>query len=286
MQHRRPLPNGSRARLLAVRRKPTDSLSAPPMTPPTHQLDTHAGAALSQAFVVVSEGRSSREEFLARMSHELRTPLNAVIGLARVLENNKAGNQRPEDIHLLNRIRANGERLLALVDNVLEHSRAERGSIPIAIADTDVARITRDVVDEYRSAAMAKGLRLLAIVPESAPPVRLDPRAYERVLRYLVDNAVKFTGAGTVKVMLVVESDTGRPVRVVVSDTGIGIPASEIERVFAPFEQLDGTLTRRYDGLGLGLPLARELCTAMGCSIEAESEVRQGSRFTVRLPNS
>jgi signal transduction histidine kinase len=256
------------------------------MTPPTHQLDTHAGAALSQAFVVVSEGRSSREEFLARMSHELRTPLNAVIGLARVLENNKAGNQRPEDIHLLNRIRANGERLLALVDNVLEHSRAERGSIPIAIADTDVARITRDVVDEYRSAAMAKGLRLLAIVPESAPPVRLDPRAYERVLRYLVDNAVKFTGAGTVKVMLVVESDTGRPVRVVVSDTGIGIPASEIERVFAPFEQLDGTLTRRYDGLGLGLPLARELCTAMGCSIEAESEVGKGSRFTVRLPNS
>jgi signal transduction histidine kinase len=272
-----------------MRQPTTDSFAAgiTPMTPPTHHVShTKVGGALSQAFVVVSESRTSREEFLARMSHELRTPLNAVIGLARVLEYNRAGNQRPEDIHLLNRIRANGEKLLALVEDVLEHSQAERGNIPVAIVDTDVARITRHVVEDYRSAAMAKGLRLLAIVPDSAPPVSLDPRAYEKVLRCLVDNAVKFTGAGTVKVMLVIDSDTGRPVRVVVSDTGIGIPESEIDRVFAPFEQLDGTLARRYDGIGLGLPLARELCTAMECSIEAESEVGKGSRFTVRLPNS
>ena len=255
------------------------------MTPPVSQLpyETIAGAALSQAFVVVSEARTSREEFLARMSHELRTPLNAVIGLARVLESNRAGNQRPEDLHLLNRIRANGERLLALVENVLEHSRA--GDIPVAMVETDVAYLTRKVVEEHRSAAMAKGLRLLAIVPESAPSVQLDPRAYEKVLRYLVDNAVKFTGAGTIKVMLVLDADTGCPLRVVVSDTGIGIPESEMGRAFAPFEQIDGTMTRRYDGIGLGLPLARELCAAMGCSIEAESEVGKGSRFTVRLPN-
>ena len=257
------------------------------MTPPTLQvpLELFAGAALSQAFVVLSEVRTSREEFLARMSHELRTPLNAVIGLARVLENNKAGNQRPEDIQLLNRIRANGERLLALIEDVLEHSRAEQGRLEVAPADIDVASITRRVVEEYRCAAKAKGLRLLAIVPDSAQPVRLDPRAYERVLRYLVDNAVKFTGSGSIKVMLVVNSDTGRPVRVVVADTGIGIPEAEIERVFAPYEQLDGTMARRYDGIGLGLPLARELCAAMGCSLDAESEVGKGSRFTVRFPN-
>ena len=219
------------------------------------------------------------------MSHELRTPLNAVIGLARVLETNRPGNQRAEDIQLLTRIRVNGERLLSRLEDMLEHSRAEHGDIRLSPVETDVAHVTRKVVDEYRTPAMAKGLRLLALVPESVSPVNLDARAFEKVLRYLVDNAVKFTGTGSIKVTLVVDGDSGRPVRVVVADTGIGIPESEMERVFAPFEQLDGGTSRRYDGIGLGLPLARELCAAMGCMLEAESEVGRGSRFTVRLPN-
>jgi signal transduction histidine kinase len=270
----------------AATKNPTTKAVASPMTltAPQVSYEPSAGATLSQALVVVSETRTSSEEFLARMSHELRTPLNAVIGLARVLENNKAGNQRPEDIHLLGRIRTNGEKLLALLEDMLEHSRAEHGDLPTAHVLTDVARITRNVVEEYRSAAKAKGLRLLAIVPESAPFVILDPRGYEKVLRYLVDNAVKFTGSGSIKVTLVTDGETGRPMRVVVSDTGIGIPESEIERVFAPYVQLDGTTARRYDGIGLGLPRARELCAGMRCTLEAESEVGKGSRFTVRLP--
>jgi len=242
--------------------------------------------AMQDALIATKAAHKTREEFLARMSHELRTPLNAVIGLSRVLEKNGAGNQRPEDLQLLGRVRASGELLLQLIQDVLDQSQIERGKLAFASTDTDVVGIANRVVQNYRSAAIAKGLRILSVVPASAPTVRLDPARFEQVLLHLVDNAVKFTVAGVVKVTLVFDVSTRRPTRMIVADTGIGIPEEEIDRVFEPFEQLDASPRRRYGGAGLGLPLARELCEGMGCRLSVESEVGRGARFTICFPSS
>lgn len=242
--------------------------------------------AMQDALAATQAAHKAREEFLSRMSHELRTPLNAVIGLSRVLEKNQAGNQRPEDLQLLGRVRASGELLLRLIQDVLDQSQIERGKLVFSVDDTDVVAIAKRVVQSYRSIALAKGLRLLAVVPDSAPPVRLDAARFEQVLRHLVDNAVKFTVSGMVKVTLVFDASSRLPTRMIVADTGIGIHAEQIDRIFEPFEQIDASPRRIYGGAGLGLPLARQLCEGMGCRLSAESEVGKGSRFTIRFPNA
>ncbi len=240
--------------------------------------------AMQEALLATQAAQQSREEFLARMSHELRTPLNAVIGFSRVLEKNGAGNQRPQDIQLLARVRAGGEQLLRLVDDVLDQSRIQRGQLALAFDDTNVVEIVSRVLASYRSSAMAKGLRLLAVVPETAAPLSLDAGRFEQVVLNLVDNAVKFTGSGAVKVTLVTDAATARPTRLIVADTGIGIPEARLNQIFVPFEQVETGKHRTYGGAGLGLPLARQLCEAMGCRLVVESEVGKGSRFTIRLP--
>jgi len=240
---------------------------------------------MEQALVVAETARRSREEFLARMSHELRTPLNAVIGFSRVLESNRAGNQRPEDIQLLGRVRAGGEKLLGMIQDVLDQSRIERGQLPLAFAETDVSDIAARVVKNYRSAAAAKGIRVIAVLPESCPTIPLDAGRFDQALQNLVDNAIKFTSAGTVRVTLLTDAATGRPSRLIVSDTGIGIPPESLDRIFEAFEQVDASSRRNYDGAGLGLALAWRLCEGMGCWLTVESEVGKGSRFTIRFPD-
>ena len=242
--------------------------------------------AMHEAVNAERAAQQSRAEFLARMSHELRTPLNAVIGFSRVLEKNGAGNQRPEDVQLLGRVRAGGEQLLRLVEDVLDQSRIEQGQLTVALDQVDVARIAREVVVSYRSSAVAKGLRMLAVLPESCSPIALDGGRLEQVLRHLVDNAVKFTGAGSIKITLVTDAATRRPTRLMVADSGIGIPPDRREQIFVPFEQLQGGTQRSYSGAGLGLPLARQLCEAMGCTLTVESEIGKGSRFIVRFPTA
>ena len=238
--------------------------------------------AMQEAMDAADAARKSREEFLARMSHELRTPLNAVIGFSRVLESNRFGNQRPEDLRLLGRVRASGERLLRLIEDVLDQSQIERGQLALALHETNVVEIADRVVQRHRLTAGAKGLRILAVLPEEAASVQLDARRFEQVLEHLVDNAIKFTVSGAVRVTLVTAN--GRPSRMIVSDSGIGIPADRQKQIFEPFAQVDASTRRAYDGAGLGLPLARQLCNAMGCSLSVESEVGKGSRFSIHFP--
>lgn len=242
--------------------------------------------AVDEALFAADAARRARDEFLARMSHELRTPLNAVIGFSRVLESNRAGNQRPEDIHMLQRVRAGGEQLLRLIENVLDQSNVAEGTLDLDFDHIDVAALTERVVSRHRDAAKAKGIRLVAVLPAVSPTLHLDPRRFEQVLDHLLDNAVKFTVTGSIRVVLISDAATGRPIRVTVADTGIGISEDLIERIFEPFEQGDNSRRRTYGGSGLGLPLARRLCHAMGCQLLAESQVGKGSRFTIRFPKT
>ena len=179
-------------RELWSRRKTREELRAREQE--AERLRREAMRTMHEAMLAERAAQRSRQEFLARMSHELRTPLNAVIGFTRVLEKNGAGNQRPEDVQMLSRVRAGGEQLLRLVEDVLDQSRIEQGQMTFAFDEVDVALIARNVVGSYRSAAVAKGLRMLAVLPESAALIALDGGRFEQVLRHLVDNAVKFTG--------------------------------------------------------------------------------------------
>jgi signal transduction histidine kinase len=246
--------------------------------------EREAQRAMMEAHTAIDLANRTREEFLARMSHELRTPLNAVIGFSRVLESNRAGNQRPEDIELLKRVRSGGERLLNLIEDVLEHSQAERGQLEFALKATDVVAIVNRVADDYRGAAVAKGLSLRTVLPANAAPIALDASRLAQALEHLVDNAIKFTHQGDVIIMLATDAATRAPSRLVVSDTGIGIPESGLATIFQAFHQVDGGARRFYDGAGLGLPLAQRLCVAMGCHLAVESEVGHGSRFTIKFP--
>jgi signal transduction histidine kinase len=243
-------------------------------------------AIVQEAIQAIESAEQSRRDFIARMNHELRTPLNCIIGFTKVLEKNRAGNQRAEDIQMISRVRASGEQLLRLVEDVLEHSRIERGELSLNLDETDVVDIAWRVIERFRHAAVAKGLRLIALLPYSVPMIRLDAERFERVLEHLVDNAIKFTDAGSIRVSLVKRAQSDEPARVVVTDTGIGIPADQLPHIFQPFEQVDGSLSRRAGGAGIGLSIARELCLAMGCELTATSQVGQGSRFAIVFPET
>ncbi len=242
--------------------------------------------AVDEALIAAESARRAREEFLGRMSHELRTPLNAVIGFSRVLESNKAGNQRPEDIEMLKRVRTGGEQLLRLIENVLDQSEVEQGSLELTPELVDVSELTERVIAQHRAAAMAKGLRMVAVLPPVSPTIQLDRRRFEQVLDHLIDNAIKFTDHGSVRVVMTTDAATNRPMSLAVSDTGMGIASERVEHLFRPFEQGDNSRRRSHGGSGLGLPLARRLCHAMGCQLLAESQVGRGSRFIIRFPRS
>ena len=227
----------------------------------------------------------ARQELLSRLSHELRTPLNAVIGFSRVLTNNQAGSQGARELAMLESIRANGERLLDLVEDLFDVA-ASAPEQPPTLVPVNVVAAARSVVNASRDAAVAKGLDLeLAVnVPEQAV-VQLDAARLLRILRKIVGNAVKFTRHGSVRVTVVGDALTGRPTSIVVRDTGIGVPASLQVSIFEPFVQADIGTRRAHEGAGLGLSVARTLAESMNCRLTMESESGVGSQFVLIFPS-
>jgi signal transduction histidine kinase len=229
----------------------------------------------------VPASRLASQEVLSRLSHELRTPLNSVIGYSRLLGSNRAGNQRAEDLAMLERIRASGERLLDLVEDLFDVS-APTPPAP-ALVPVNVGAAAATAVRESQDAAAKKGIALdLEIGAEGM--VSLDAARLLRVLRKLVSNAVKFTPAGSVVVTVRGRQDTRLPVAVEVRDSGIGIPESLQAMIFEPFVQADGSTRRVHDGAGLGLWVARTLAESMSCRLTLASEPGSGSQFVLHLP--
>jgi signal transduction histidine kinase len=228
-----------------------------------------------------SGARTASHEVLWRLSHELRTPLNSVIGFSRVLGTNRAGNQRAEDLAMLERIRASGERLLDLVEDLFDVS-APTPSAP-TLVPVNVAAAAATAVRENLRAASQKGLTLDFVV-EADGMVSLDAARLLRVLRKLVSNAVKFTQAGGVVVIVRAHAGAGAPASVTVRDSGIGIPAELQAAIFEPFVQADGGTRRAHEGAGLGLSVARSLAESMNCRLTLESEPGSGSQFVLHLP--
>jgi signal transduction histidine kinase len=244
--------------------------------------------AVDQAMVAVQvarlvrdlrEANSAKATFLATMSHELRTPLNAILGYTGLLDAEIAGPMSPHQKRHLERITAAGQHLLGLIEGILTFARLEAGKEEVHLEMADLCRVALDTALLIEPLARSKGLQFVVRTPSMPIPIQFDPPKVRQILLNLLSNAVKFTDAG--EVVLEVQ-DHGTHVDCTVEDTGIGIDASELERVFEPFQQV--ARSNSTAGTGLGLSVSRTLASLMGGDIRAVSALGHGSVFTFRLP--
>lgn len=223
----------------------------------------------------------AKAEFLANMSHEIRTPLNAIIGLAHVV---LAGSLESKQRNYLEKMRASGEHLLNVINDILNFSRMEVGKLQLDEEEFSIEEVIDKTVDLLWDRADAKGLQLgVDIAPGLAPFLMGDPLRLGQILINFTANAVKFTTAGsiTIRVEIVAEQDSSVDLRFVVEDTGIGIDAEKLKTLFQPFHQVDNSSTRRFEGTGLGLAICKNLAELMGATISVSSTPGVGSCFTL-----
>jgi PAS domain S-box-containing protein len=222
-----------------------------------------------------------KSAFLATMSHELRTPLNSIIGFTGVLMRGLAGPLNDEQIKQLGMARESANRLLALINDVLDISKIEAGQLEVIRTPLDIRVIIESVLRSVAPHAHKKGLALSAAIGPEVGTIVSDRRRVEQILLNLLSNGVKFTERGEVRLECRVR---GAFLETSVCDTGIGIPAEDMDRLFKPFQQLETGLDRRHEGTGLGLSICQNLTRLLGGSIQAESALGAGSRFTFTLP--
>jgi len=236
-----------------------------------HQHRAHPGAAL-------------KGEFLAMMSHELRTPLTAVLGITEGLQEEVYGPVSQRQQQALAHVLQGGRHLLGILSDILDLTRIEAGATHLVTEPVPVERLCQRALQMVAESARKKDVRLMQAVALGVVGVWADERRLTQILVNLLDNAVKFTPAkGTVS--LDVEADADQEyIRFIVRDTGIGIAAEDMGRLFRPFTQVDGRLSRAYEGIGLGLTLVQRLTELHGGSVHVTSIPGEGSRFTVTLP--
>jgi signal transduction histidine kinase len=222
-----------------------------------------------------------KSQFLANMSHELRTPLNAILGYTELMVDGIYGDLPQKAGDVLTRIDRSGKHLLGLINDVLDLSKIEAGQLELALADYSLAEVVHAVVTQVEALAAEKGLILQAAVAPGLPAGRGDERRLAQVLLNLVGNAIKFTEAGSVRIVAIRDGDA---FVVSVADTGPGIAEADRQRIFEEFQQADSSSTRKKGGTGLGLSIARRIVELHGGRIWVESTVGRGSTFSFRVP--
>ncbi len=238
---------------------------------------------LAEAVQAAEYANKLKDQFLANMSHELRTPLNAIIGFSEVMMMGLTGELPAESERAIERVHHNSERLLTLIDDILDISRIEAGRVEILRQPFKPTDLLNSVEQSVKPQASVKGLEIATLLDPNLPEMLLgDFKRLEQILINLTANAVKFTDTGRVLIALKrVDMDTWS---IEVSDTGIGIPVHALETIFEKFRQVDGTSRRAYGGTGLGLAIVRELALLMNGNVKVQSKLRVGSTFTVTLP--
>ena len=221
----------------------------------------------------------TKSEFLAMMSHEIRTPMNGILGTVQLLELSPLNEEQSRDLMT---IRNSGDALLVLIDDILDFSKIEAGKLELESRDFDPRTEIGNTLALYRPVIEGKGLGLeIAMAAELPSTVRGDSTRLRQILSNLVSNAIKFTQAGSIQIEVGAKALGGGLLELscAVRDSGIGIPAERLDRLFRAFSQVDVSTTRQYGGTGLGLAICARLCESMGGRIEVESEGGVGSTF-------
>jgi PAS domain S-box-containing protein len=260
---------------------------------------------LVQMKLAAEESARFKSEFLASMSHELRTPLNAIIGFSEILRDGIVGRLDDRQHEYLCDIFDSGQHLLSLVNDVLDLSKVEAGKMVAEAEMTDIGQLLAGCLSIVREKSMAHRIRLRIDAPDAMGACWLDQRKVRQIVYNLLSNAVKFTpedGEVTLHASLASHEEalrrpddrpemrtplpqgSDRFLQISVSDTGIGIAAEDMKRLFQPFVQIDSSFARRYQGTGLGLALVRRLAELLGGAVAVASMPGRGSRFTVWLP--
>ncbi len=253
----------------------------------------HAEAQLQQTNEQLLRATRLKDEFLASMSHELRTPLNAILGMTEALQEDVFGAVSDSQRHALQTIESSGGHLLALINDILDVAKIESGQIELNLSATAIAPLCEASVSFVKQQALSKDIKIQLDLSPSVPRMLLDERRMRQVLINLLNNAVKFTPEGG-EITLKVEplshdsspslttSVTG--VRWSVQDTGIGIAAEHLPKLFQPFVQIDSALNRQFEGTGLGLSLVKRLVELHGGEVGVTSQLGVGSCFSITLP--
>ncbi len=245
------------------------------------ELYDHA-ASLEEARNNAQAASRAKSEFIANLTHEIRTPMNAILGFSQTLMNEPLAAAQLEKLHY---IHDSGKTLLRLIDDILDYSQLSAGALKLQVLDLDLNAVVGDIVEAAAPAARNKGLSIAYHADGSMPPLRGDQVRLRQVVRNLLDNAIKFTERGRIDVHTRLEEQTDRTVtlRLTVADTGIGIPRRSHEAIFDGFFQMDGSSTRQFEGIGLGLAICRSLMELMGGEIGVDSTPGEGSSFSITL---
>jgi signal transduction histidine kinase len=236
---------------------------------------------LSQSNARLMEASRLKSQFLASMSHELRTPLNSVIGFSKVLLNRLDGDLNERQDAYVRSVYNSSTHLLGLINTILDFSRVEAGKIEMHLEDVELSELVEECVESSLPLVRDKRIKLDTDVPVDAPPLRADRTKVRQILLNFLSNAVKFTSEGRIVVKAWPE---GPVMHVSVADTGIGIRASDLERLFEPFHRLDSRLAREAGGTGLGLAISKRFVELHGGRVWAESRENHGSTFHFTLP--
>ena len=249
-----------------------------------HQLYDDQRRAAHQLQVLNAEleqASRAKSNFLASMSHELRTPMNAILGFTEMIRDGLYGDIPPEIEDPVSDIHTCGKQLLGLINNVLDLSKIEAGHMELALGEYLVEDIVNTVKLSLRSLAVTKGLDFVTTVPPDLPLCLGDGKRITQCLMNLAGNALKFTREGHVEIRVELQGET---LLFAVSDTGIGIPADQVENIFEEFRQADATVSRDFGGTGLGLSITRKLVELHGGRIWVESLAGKGSTFFFSIP--
>ncbi len=230
--------------------------------------------------IKAQEASRLKSQFLANMSHEIRTPLNGVLGMAQMLREQISA---PEHRNMVGTIQESGENLLSILNDILDISKIEAGRMELETAPFRPAEVVGRMKRLYRLRAQEKGLTLHVDCADDLLQSRIgDEHRIAQILNNLLSNAIKFTDAGTVR--LRATTTAAGAVQLTVQDTGIGMTTDQIARAFDEFVQADASITRRYGGTGLGMPIVRRLIELMGGRLAVRSDPGEGTQITVDLP--
>ncbi|MEO7040503.1 MAG: ATP-binding protein [Gemmatimonadaceae bacterium] len=248
-----------------------------------YRAESLARADAESARAIADAANRAKSDFLTMMSHELRTPLNAIGGYAELIEMGIRGPVTEEQRSDLARIKRSQRHLLGLINGVLSYAKVDAGAVHFELADVSMEEVLTTCEALIAPQMRAKELSLAQTMFDRTMTVRADREKTEQIVLNLLSNAVKFTNAGgAIEISCAAETPQSL-VSISVADTGIGISAQKLDRVFEPFVQLDAPLTRTHEGTGLGLAISRELARGMGGDIAVSSTPGVGSRFTLTL---